>query len=372
MENTLFSNYDTELYPTDTQLTTENVDETEQLPEEPEIFVQENKGELTQNTSMTEIIGFNGQVIEDDADVRIDAYLPEEEEQNGWNKLLSYRFRGTILERPVTSVDLPSEEGKPLMVSVMVEGFRVLIESKEFFEPSIFPDNYTSLPYMQRIEMERQIASRMIGSRIPFLITDASRTWEGNEPVYKVKGSRKAAMEKKRDYYFFSEDRILPEIGTQVKARVLMTSYSKIRVEALGVEVDVPASELSSCRWVSPLEECPPGCVMYFLLKKCRIVPEEKQVFLEFTRKPLDTRQMKKNIKQCNPGARYGATIVGITGRVYLASLDGIEVRAVIPKAWYFGPRLSYGDKVSFQVVNVEEQYGYVRGNCIHLHQKIS
>lgn len=389
MENTLFSDYDTELYLSNTQFPTEEQEGVEEEPEQSEIIMKEdmstrekanlivedaeNQMEESEKESPSEqMLGFNGQIIEDDSDVHISAYLPEEEEENGWNKLLAHRYRGTILERPITSVDLPSKEGRPLVISVMVEGFRVLIASEDFFEPSVFPEHYTELPYMQRIELERQIASRMIGSRIPFIITEANKTWIDNEPVYQVKGSRKIAMEKKRDYYFFSEDRRPPEIGTQVKVRVLMASYSKIRVEALGVEVDIPASELSSCRWVSPIEECPPGSVMYFLLKKCSINQDRKKVSLDFTRKPLDARQMKKNINQCHIGARYGATIVGITDRVYLASLDGIEVRAVIPRAWYFGPRLTYGDKVSFQVVNVEGKYGYVRGNCIYLPQKVS
>lgn len=358
----LFNSYESELFPT--ELLSDNLDDESILVVQPE---KENEEDAL---IIQPFQGFNGKIIEDDADVHIDAYLPDEEEENNWNKILSYRYRGTILERPIISVELPAKEDDPLKIIVMVEGFPVLIESEEFFSQDFFHDTHESVTRKRDLERERQAATRMIGARIPFMIIEAYQTTVDGQLEYQIKGSRQIALEKKREYYFFSEDRTPPEIGTQVKARVLTSTYSTVTVETLGVEVDVPASELSSCRWIQPREECPPGSVLYFLIKKSDIQTTQKTVSLELTRKPLDAKQMRKNLRYCSVGARYGATIVGINDRVYLASLDGIDVRAVIPRVWYYGPRLTYGDKVSFQIVSAELERGYVRGNCIYLAQK--
>lgn len=122
-----------------------------------------------------------------------------------------------------------------------LEGIRVLIPGNEMFMDS-WPEG-TSPPIRYQIRL-----NRILGATIDFML--AGVDFVNRAAV----GSRRAALMQRQARYYATE-RV--KVGSRVACRVIGVGNNRITVEAIGVDVEIPASNLS-WQWFSDVAICTP------------------------------------------------------------------------------------------------------------------
>ena len=304
-------------------------------------------------------------VIEGDmAGAIVDAFTPEQEKQHRWRKLVIARKDRTIIEQPIAGVE-PARDGAAPRVFLYHEDFKIVISTREFFDANLFRDNLDNVSLDERNEREFRLASRMVGAYIPFIITNTETYKDkvSGKTFYVATGSRKEALRLNRERNFF---RGMPRVnvGDRIKVRVLMPTSKGLIVDALGVEVVVPSSRLSSCKWIDPLADFPSGTVAYMEVAAMDINAEDKTVDLRLTRQTIDADDALANYNSVRPGTRIHGTVVAVDKEYVRINLD-CHVRAAAPVIATNGQRLRYGDRVSVAVRNKKDSTRTVYGSCL-------
>lgn len=311
-------------------------------------------------------------VIEGDMDIALDALTPDQMRQANWTMVRVAMDRKTIIERPIAGVQPAGEGRRSPRVFVYYKDFRVAISTKDFFDANLFNNGSNGTDISEADEEERnlrefQMASKMIGSFIPFVITAAESVVDPQtgERVFAVAGSRREALHMKKERYFFGPK---PRVNTncRVKARVMMPTSRGAMIEVLGHEVFFPVKEMSSCKWVDPLYEMTPGKVLYVDISSLNVDRENKTIDMEVTGKTLDEKDAQVAFDSCQVGMRYGGTVISVDAQYARINLD-CHVRAAVPITSFNGMRLRYGERVSVGVRTKNESKRTVYGTCIPL-----
>ena len=304
-------------------------------------------------------------IIEGDSDISLTALTPEQTKDRNWRMVKQAQERHMILERQVIGVE-PAGQGRTHpRVFVEYNDFRIAISSREFFDANLFNTDLEKLSENERNNREFQMASRMMGAYIPFVITDAQSIFdqESGQQVYAIRASRKEALRRKREnYYFRTQPRV--KVGSRVKARVLMSAQRGVLMEVVGQEIIVPVRELSSCKWVDPLFDYPAGTVTYVDITKLEIDRENRVVHMEVTRKTMDADMAINSYNAIREGVRYIGTVVGVDQQYVRINLD-CHAKAAAPVIGLNGARLRYGDRVSVNVNRKRDDIMTCYGSCI-------
>ena len=304
-------------------------------------------------------------IIEGDSDIALTALTPEQSREQNWRAIKQAMERRSILERQIIGVEPAGEAHNTPMVHVLVNDFKVVISTREFFDANLFSTDLTKVSEADRNRREFQMASRMMGAYVPFVITHAQSEIDPatGERVYGVRASRKEAMRRKRNNYYLGQTPRI-NVGDKVKARVLMSAPKGILMEVVGQEVVVPVHELSSCKWVDPLYDYAPGTVTYVVVTKLEVNREDKTVDLAVSRRPLDADEAKRAYDSVREGIRYIGTVVSVDQKYVRINLD-CHVRASTQVIGLNGARLHYGDRVSVGVTGKNDRMRTVYGTCL-------
>ena len=315
-------------------------------------------------------------VMRDNINTAREILSDEEKMAIAFNKLSRAAYFGTILEYNIVGVErCAGKDGKnSFRVLFNNNGVNIYVYREDFgIALGPFSRNKKSEGHDEIVNREFALARMMIGASICMRITVAKRYRDDDRSIgYLVIGSRVAAMEEKRERYFFSgRFKVNPNV-TKVKARVLAANRRVLRVESLGLETDIPASELSSSRWVNPEESYRAGDVIEAYVKSAAINEENRTVKLELTRRPYDANATARAINRITPGSCYGGTVVGINDESYFIALNGIGVKAVVPRGTYVGTIKPYfGDVVNFTVAAIIHDKQMVTGRCELVNRKV-
>ncbi len=304
-------------------------------------------------------------VIEGDSDIALTALTPEQAREQNWQMIRREMDRRSILERQIIGVEPAGNGRKTPRVYVLVNDFRIAISTREFFDSNLFSGDLSKVDEDERNRREFQMASRMMGAYVPFVITDARSGIdpETGERIYAVSGSRREAMRRKRtNYYFGSTPRV--QEGATVKARILMSTSKGVLMEVVGQEVLVPVNELSSCKWIDPLYDFVPGSVTYVVVTRLEIDRANQKIDLAVSRRPLDADEAKRSYAAIREGVRYIGTVISVDQRYVRINLD-CHVRASAPVIGLNGARLHYGDRVSVAVTGKNDQRRTCYGTCL-------
>lgn len=304
-------------------------------------------------------------IIEDDLDIVLTALTPSQTKERDWRLIKQAAERHTIMERQIIGVERAESDNATPRVYVLVHDFKVAISTRDFFGDGPFAHTFDKVSAGERNLREFQVASRMLGAYVPFVITDAESAFdeEKGERVYAVRASRQEALQRKKERYFFGKQPRV-KVGDMVKARVLMSTPKGILMEVLGTEVIIPVAMLSSCKWVDPLYEYAPGTVTYVVVTELAIDRENKKVKLVASREPLDRDLADTSYNSVRIGMRYIGTVVGIDAQYVRINLD-CHVRASAPVISIGGVRMRRGDRVSLAVTKKNDDRQTVYGSCL-------
>ena len=165
-------------------------------------------------------------------------------EDEAWHELVNaYRTR-KILAASLSGIE--RLEGGWVVAVVYYKGYRILIPMEEMMINLEGDGRENSDP----LNRQTRLANNMLGAEIDFIIRDL------DEKSGSVAASRKEAMLRKRQQFYFSQQDEAPMIvpGRIVEARVIAVAPKAVRLEVFGVECSLKARDMT-WEWLSDANE---------------------------------------------------------------------------------------------------------------------
>ena len=93
-------------------------------------------------------------IIEGDSDIALTALTPEQSREQNWRAIKQAMERRSILERQIIGVEPAGEAHNTPMVHVLVNDFKVVISTREFFDANLFSTDLTKVSEAERNRRE--------------------------------------------------------------------------------------------------------------------------------------------------------------------------------------------------------------------------
>lgn len=285
-------------------------------------------------------------------DARGEAETQEQREDIIWHEIhTGYRTR-RILTGMLSGIE-KTDAGRTIAI-VDYKGFRIVIPLKEMVLD--FPADMYGADYNEMILRHQKILNKMLGAEVDLMVKgiDAkSRT---------VVASRKDAMLKKQQIYYFGKDsdgqyRIYD--GRVVEARVIAVAEQVVRVEAFGVETSILARDLS-WDWIGDAHDryAVGDKTLVRVLEIDRTEPEHIRIKADI--KSVSGNSKNDNLQKCRIQGKYAGKVTHIhKGVVYIRLSNGANA---IAHSCYDRRRPGRKDDVSFAVTHLDEEHGVALG----------
>lgn len=286
-------------------------------------------------------------VLTIDVDSKVESL--EEQEDARWHQLLNAHRTKKILTGELGGVE-KLESGWVVAVTHF-NGFRIIIPMNEMMI-NLSGDGRENADTLNR---QTRIANNMLGCEIDFIIKDLDTKTKS------VVASRKDAMLKKRQMFYFSEEGTQPMLypGRMVQARVIAVAPKAVRLEVFGVEVSVRARDMAWEWMVDAAEKFQTGDLALVTVNevKCKSVDE---IAVSVDAKSATANINKDNLKKCHRQGKYVGTITDVYKGTYFIRLD-IGVNAVAHSC-NMASLPSKKDKIGFVVTRINDNYEVAEG----------
>ena len=295
-------------------------------------------------------------------------------EEENWQMIRRFQRTQELLYSRIIGVE-PGNSEDTFLIITSIFGMRVAIPDEYFFVEyeRQFGANFKDLPDREKYRIKYYAASRQIGARICFLITNATReriaddgydNWQSNY-TYGIVGSRVAAMELLRDIWFFHKRRRADnrrnartvKEGDYTKANVLYVREDGVRVECFGVETYISAFELSGLRYVTDCrDEVKPGDVINVRVRRVHMNGDD--VYVSVSGRLYDVGYTSRNIKSMKVSGFYSGVVRNYNNNsgYYTINLDNGVIAAVHRDSIQGGNALEQGDEVYVRVRNIYDE----------------
>ncbi len=205
-------------------------------------------------------------------------------------------------------------------------------------------------------ERLKRIASIMLGAEIDLIVKGMDKK------SMSIVGSRREAMIRKRERYYLTPlTDGLPHIrvGRVIEARIISVTPQVARFEVFGIEVSLPASQLS-WDWVSDVsQEFSVGETMNLLVENIE-GDNIDNLKIKVNAKSLIVNTSAENLRKCAVQGRYIGEITSMrNGVAYIRLKIGVNAIAHTNNDRRMPGK---GDIVSFVVTRINEDYGNVSG----------
>lgn len=236
---------------------------------------------------------FSDGVLTIDVDSRVETM--EEQEDARWHQLLNAHRTKKILTGQLGGIE-KLESGWVVAVTYY-NGFRIIIPMNEMMI-NLSGDGRENADILNR---QTRIANNMLGCSIDFIIKDLDTKTKS------VVASRKEAMLKKRQmFYFAEEDGAKPMLypGRIVEARVIAVAPKAVRLEVFGVEVSVRARDMAWEWMVDANEKFQVGDLVLVAVNNIDLRSVE-QISVTVDAKSATANVNKDNLKKCHKQGKY-------------------------------------------------------------------
>lgn len=287
-------------------------------------------------------------VLTIDVDSRVESM--EEQEDARWHQLLNAHRTRKILTGELGGVE-KLESGWVVAVTYF-NGFRIIIPMNEMMI-NLSGDGRENADTLNR---QTRIANNMLGCEIDFIIKDLDTKTKS------VVASRKDAMMKKRQMFYFSEeDGAQPMLypGRVVQARVIAVAAKAVRLEVFGVEVSVRARDMAWEWMVDAAEKFQIGDLVLVTVNAVNGKSAE-ELKVSVDAKSATANINKDNLKKCHKQGKYVGTITDVYKGTYFIRLD-IGVNAVAHSC-NMASLPSKKDKIGFVVTRINDNYEVAEG----------
>lgn len=223
---------------------------------------------------------------------------------------------------------------------------QILIPVQEMF---LVPEDD---PLLTSYDSLREMVRRMLGAEVEFMIRGV------DEDSKLIVGSRRAAMEKKAEQFYFGEEPAIVE-GRIAQARIVAVGRQWLRLEVFGVETYIRFSELD---WQWFAESWDKYSVGDRILVRVNSIRGETPDALKIS---VDAKSVKENpdlerLSKISLQGRYLGKVVNVRKQSILLRLDyGVNAVAMGCLAGEIPGR---GDVVCFVTTSVNHEWSYVTG----------
>lgn len=201
-----------------------------------------------------------------------------------------------------------------------------------------------------------RIANNMLGSDIDFIIRDL------DEQSRSVVASRKDAMLKKRQMFYFNEneeEKPMLYPGRIVEARVIAVAPKVVRLEVFGVEVSVRARDMAWEWMVDASEKFQVGDLTLVMVNQINIRSVE-EMEISVDAKSATANVNKDNLKRCVRQGKYVGIITDVYKGTYFIRLN-IGVNAVAHSC-NMASLPAKRDEVGFVVTRINDKFEVAEG----------
>ena len=301
--------------------------------------------------------------IIDDGNDLVYAEMPQTKQQEHLRQMRKAIRARQVCYGRIYAIEENSEDFI-LRILVKKDSLKVVISASDFFALSEFEGDIKNDTEEERFMRYRRRASHMLGAAISFIPLQIIESADG-VPI--VAASRKAAMEKNQEKYFF-EPGAQAEVGTVAKASIISVAPRYITVECLGVEATMGTGALSAYNYIedaSLVYETGEGIMV--AIEKLNVDKENKKLEVSFSHSAIERESVKsEKVNDSMIKGRYDGVVVGEKGNYYIVILTGPKIRGLIPMDHYRGvDKLMRGDKVSVLVEDYNEKRNNIIGSCM-------
>ena len=257
-----------------------------------------------------------------------------------WNYLAAAMRRHIILTGVVSGIEMATPS-IPLCI-VDYEGIRIVIPGREVFMDEWLEDTPPPVSFQVRL-------NRILGATVDFML--AGVDLKNHAAV----GSRRRALVQLQKRYY--ETKRVKE-GILVACRVIGVGNNRVTVEALGVDTEIPASEVS-WEWFSDVCDLyAPGDLVVARVKSVEQTPDSYAVQLSI--KAASANPEPKAAGKLIPGSNYFGVVTGVGNRMIFIRLQaGVNVKTTSYSMKEPPHKL---DTVSFHVQWINAEKGTVGG----------
>ena len=290
-----------------------------------------------------------------------------------WEQLKSARHENRILTSTVISVEA-FNDGKMIGCVVMFGGFRIIIPCEEMYVNSPL-DTATIAGESDRIRREKQMLSKLLGTTVPFIITNIVGNPESSE--YAVIASRKAAITRTAARNFNKHGRngkANIEAEQIVDADIISVGKHAVWANVCGLDVSIPTYLLTH-RYVGLVSDVyKPGDKLKVYIRNIDYDESGHALGIEVSGREPEIEEFIPRLKHVSSGAMYLGRITSIrrsasddSRTIITLFLSGIELPAIANYTRIDSMREPpcTGDTVVFSAYSVNEDRGLVIGSIL-------
>lgn len=270
-------------------------------------------------------------------------------EDEAWHELVNaYRTR-KILAASLSGIE--RLEGGWVVAVVYYKGYRILIPMEEMMINLEGDGRENSDP----LNRQTRLANNMLGAEIDFII------WDLDEKSGSVAASRKEAMLRKRQQFYFSQQDEAPMIvpGRIVEARVIAVAPKAVRLEVFGVECSLKARDMT-WEWLSDANErFATGNVVSVVVKSVAGSTADS-LKIEVSAKEAKANVNKENLLRLRRQGKYVGRVTDVYKGTYFICLN-CRVNAVAHSC-NTASLPGQGDEVGFLVTRINEEREVAEG----------
>ena len=244
-------------------------------------------------------------------------------------------------------------EGGATITIVYYKNFRVVIPITEMMINLVEDEthNYGELSLRQN-----KIVNTMLGCEMDFIIKGL------DSKERSIVASRKDAMLKKRQIFFFDQDssetpKVYPD--RVVQARVISVAEKVVRAEIFGVETSIPARDLSFDWLGDARERFHVGDHILVRIQEVK-ADDLEHISVRVDVKSVEGDTSKANLALCKVQGKYAGTVEDIhNGTVFVRLQIGVNA---IAHTCYDSRTVGKKDDVSFVVTHIDSERNVALG----------
>lgn len=254
--------------------------------------------------------------------------------------------------------------GDQVRIILKRDTLRIVIPAEDFFHFSQLKDIEQASAEEKFLRYRRK-ASHYFKGVVSFMPLAMGEDEETGVPF--VIASRQQAMEKLQRIHFFSRNADV-KVGSVAKASIISSGPRYAIVECLGVESVIGSGALSAFSYIDDVsEEFKPGMGLMVAVESLNVDRAKHTVDIALSHSLIERSQAKvETVSERMINGRYDATVVGSNDKFYFVIIEGMKIRGIVPKDFFYGTgELVRNDAVVFLVTGINKERNMLIGRCI-------
>ena len=254
--------------------------------------------------------------------------------------------------------------GDQVRIILKRDTLRIVIPAEDFFHFSQLKDIEQASAEEKFLRYRRK-ASHYFKGVVSFMPLAMGEDEETGVPF--VIASRQQAMEKLQRIHFFSRNADV-KVGSVAKASIISSGPRYAIVECLGVESVIGSGALSAFSYIDDVsEEFKPGMGLMVAVESLNVDRAKHTIDIALSHSLIERSQAKvETVSERMINGRYDATVVGSNDKFYFVIIEGMKIRGIVPKDFFYGTgELVRNDAVVFLVTGINKERNMLIGRCI-------